>query len=123
MSSKFTGGPAHGRVLNLSRTPILLRVVLDSGGGVDALNEPGDVVRVDEAITVYRLAAPPTRYHWDGRDRSGRRTGGIGVMAEYEVLPEQPDERILRDNARWADWCRAEFDRLCPEWARGKVSA
>jgi len=116
----FLDGPADGQHLNLRRTPVLLRVV-QAGNAFDALDQLDDTASPDETITVYQLTQAPGWCHIDGRDaKTGRRWGETRPIATYALLPEQPDDATLRDNAAWREWCRMNFDRLAPEWAKGR---
>ncbi len=116
----FLDGPAAGQTLTLQRTPVLLRVV-HVGENVDALDQLDDLASSNESITVYRMTDAPSHCHVDYRDpKTGRRRGEWRRMATYAVLPEQPDDATLRDNEAWKAWCRANFDRVAPEWAKGR---
>jgi len=117
----FCDGPAKDQHLNLTRHPILLRVV-NVGDHWDALDQLEDTASSNESITVYRLTAKPTMCFIDYRDpKTGRRRGERREAASYEVLPEQPDDATLRNDDRWREWCQANHERLAPEWARGKT--
>lgn len=121
MHTTFADGPAKGQRLSLQRSPILLRVV-NVGDHWDALDQLDDQASSNETITVYVLAAAPGVCFIDGRDpKTGRRFGERRSMGTYKLLPEQPEDAILRDNALWREWCRVNHERLLPEWARGKT--
>lgn len=100
MSTTFIDGPAKGKRLQLSRSPIVLRVVQAADGTIDALDQLEDTAGQGEAIYVYILTEKP----------SG-----------YRLLIAQPKDEEVRDNARFAAWCNANRDTLIPEWAKGNV--
>lgn len=97
----FIDGPAVGQTLFLKRAPLLLRVVRSSRGW-DALDQPTDAPQKDERVFVYVRAT-------DVRQMHVRRSGGGGFFAgaDYRFLPEQPDDAIIRDAARWQAWTEA----------------
>lgn len=110
--TRFTNGPAQGVVLGLTRVPIYLRVVRDGRGKWDALNNLDDRIGFDETPFAYKLASNDGRVHVNSRDaKTGRRTGGCFAMATYEVIASQPDDAIMRDNTKWAEWCHATHDQ------------
>ena len=111
MSAYFSNGPAGGECLNLARAPIMLRVVIDPDGKIDALDQPEDSVRPGEAVHVYMLARASNVAFVDGV-RGGRRHGWREVMSHYVHFAEPVPAEITNDNARWAAWCAAEEDRL-----------
>ncbi len=121
MFTTFVDGPAKGKHFQLSRSPILLRVV-NVGDHFDALDQLDDVASSNEHITAYRLVSAPGVCFIDGRDpKSGRRCGRRLSTGTYAVLPEQPEDATMRDNEAWRAWCGANNDRLLPEWAKGKT--
>lgn len=118
MHTTFEDGPARGARLSLGRSPILLRVVIDRTGTVDALDQVDDTPRPGEAIHVYVLAEKPGVCHIDYRDTQGRRRGEWRSTGTYHLAPIQPEDAVLRDTARWQAWCRHNFPVLAPDWAR-----
>lgn len=69
----FTDGPAAAIQLNISRTPIYLRVVHDIATDQwDALDQLADTPKPTEEIHVYRIDGEPMRGFWDGTDGRGR---------------------------------------------------
>lgn len=117
----FVDGPAKGKVLNCTRTPIMLRVTETSEGTIDALDQPDDLARSDEKIHVYRLAGPPGFVHVDYRGEGGRRCGRNFQIGAYELLPEQPADEDVRSTAAWRAWCDANKERVMPDWAKEKT--
>lgn len=105
---KFLDGPAKGTVLDLRRAPVWLRVVIDSAGQVDALDQLDDTPAADEAIYVYRIVGEPTRYHLCCHPRS---RGGWRVAAEYVVHKEPVDDTVLRDNEQWREWAMSQGEQ------------
>ena len=93
--------------LNCERTPMFLRVVVDENGTVDALDQLDDAPKSTETIHVYVLAAQPTTFIECTRGKGCR----PGVVAEYRHYRTQPTDDIMRDNASWATWCQAEYER------------
>ncbi len=124
MPAHFTNGPAAGMTLNIKRYPVLLRVVGERVGCSttwDALDQLDDQANRGEDIFVYRMMEKPARVHIDGV-RNGRRFGEWTQIGRYELLPgPQPDDAILRDNAKWTAWCQEQYDRNCPDWAKRAV--
>lgn len=103
----FLDGPATGQRLMLKRAPIFLRAVQDAAGNWDALDQLEDEPAAGERIVVYQLAAPPSWAHVlkRGRDGDGNYAGsGFYTVAEYQVLPTQPDDQDARENWRWRAW-------------------
>lgn len=105
----FLDGPGIGAQLNLSRTPLLLRVVVGPGGKVDALDLQTDKMQRGERVYVYILAGKPVN------------TFPHRPQAIYKLLENPPEEKILQDNIFWATWCDDRFDQLVPEWAKELV--
>ncbi len=104
----FNGGPAGGVTLELRRAPLFLRVVIDEGDNVDALDQLADKPRPNETVYVYR------RTKYDGPMFLCGRSKGHGCrvvsMATYEYyLPVFQEESVdLRDTAGWRAWCEAQ---------------
>jgi len=111
----FVGGPADGVKLDLTRTPLFLRVVREEHIAADwvfdALDQLDDAPKSTETIYVYRLRGEPWGVHYSGRDRDGRRVGRTEKQAEYEFVETQPDDATARDTAAWRAWAQAERDR------------
>ena len=113
---KFIGGPAADKVLALKRSPLVLRVVINAAGEVDALDAPDDEAKPRERIYLYMLASDVRVVFI--------RPGGAYPIAEYEFRAEQPDEAIMRDNDKFVDWCESNRATLFDELrAAGKVPA
>lgn len=97
----FRLGPAAGKYLDLLRAPLLLRVVIDRDGTVDALDQPDDQAKPTETIHVYaRVGEVIGRGFACSRGRGCRPV----VIAEYVHCLSQPDDADARDNARWQAW-------------------
>jgi len=101
--TSFSDGPAQGQTLMLGRAPIFLRVV-EWAGAFDALDQIDDTPEPEETIHVYQRVGEPGRMHVH---RSGGK-GGWFTVAEYAVLPEQPDEDEVRRTDAWQAWCRRQ---------------
>ena len=98
----FLSGPASNANLELQRTPIFLRVVIDPDGKVDALDQLDDAAAPAESIYVYVFSSK----HGGGFVCSRGRGGGCRslMLVRYRFFETQPADEILRDNARWAAW-------------------
>lgn len=114
----FRDGPAQGAMLDLSRVPLMLRVVQNRRTGKwDALDQPDDEAHPDEEIHIYRLYDGPSMAHISCRTRSRSRWISQAVYAHLETqlhrrathpdTPAMPDTESLRDNEVWAAWCDA----------------
>lgn len=101
----FNDGPAHGVHLFLERAPFFLRVVVESNGVWDALDQPGDRPSDGETIAAYWIRPERIgRAFYDGT-RGGRRTGWSSMCATYEYFVPQPSDCAMRTNERWVIWC------------------
>lgn len=69
----FTDGPAKGKTLLLTRTPLYLRVVQNAAGDIDALNLVEDKPKRDEVCIAYHC----DEFGGTVCVNLGRRTGGI----------------------------------------------
>ncbi|MGL4462268.1 MAG: hypothetical protein ACRDD1_04090 [Planctomycetia bacterium] len=112
----FVDGPAKGVVLELNRLPKLLRVVRNSAGGWDALDQLDDVAKPDEKIFVYRRCTPVTKVHFlFAKKRNGSR-GEWVRYADYrhtDLLVSNTNR--FRDNTQWRAWAEgylAEAERM-----------
>lgn len=102
----FADGPAHGATLELQRSPIFLRVVIDeSDGKVDALDQLDDTPGPSERVHVYQRESFGGTVHVCSRGRGG----GCRTYptAEYRHLPDVDGEQ-LRDTAVWREWADTE---------------
>jgi len=117
MTTKFIDGPAAGTVLSLQRAPLMLRVVVDKDGKVDALDQLADSPKPNESVHCYIMHGPPGPTGFiDGRDpKTGRRWGHPFASATYRLYECPPSEAILRFNAFWAEWVHANAYRLMAE--------
>lgn len=100
----FVDGPAKGTSLQLHCAPYFLRVVTNSKGVIDALDQLHDIAAADESITVYRLINDPTMVHV--RRAKGR--GGFYVCAEYRMHDTQPSDKTARASNLWWQWCKTQ---------------
>ena len=96
----FIDGPAAGNALDLQRTPVFLRVVIDKDGTVEALDQLDDKPRPSEAIHVYRIIGQPGRGIACSRGKGCRPF----MVAEYRLWCKQPRGTEARDNAKWKEW-------------------
>jgi hypothetical protein len=101
----FKDGPAEGLKLLLRRAPIFIRAVVDEGGEMDVLDDPGDATRPGEVPYTYRRLNKPFTFFVSERGPRGNRTGGQFVGADYALHEIQPDRGTMTDNARWQKWC------------------
>lgn len=105
--TKFEDGPAAGKVLQLRRAPLFLRVVQDSRGEFDGLDQPGDVPRPDETVMVYVKASSDGIIHLDSRNKDGQPNGRWFPLSTYTLFAEQPEDAVVRNNETWAAWALA----------------
>jgi hypothetical protein len=114
--STFFGGRAEGVNLSLRRSPWLLRVVEDSKGQFDALDQLDDAPKPHEKIYVYKRVSEVMEGFIDGVDSRGRRTGSSFSSATYKYLGDdmQPDDGVMRDAARWQEWCQENGPKIWP---------
>lgn len=102
----FDDGPAKGQTLMLQRTPKYLRVTHD-GKKWDALNNLEDTAQPTETLYAYVTKDGPrgsVHIH-----RSGGR-GGFYPLISYQLVPDQPNDATMRDNAKWAAWVEAKVN-------------
>lgn len=111
MTTLFLDGPAKDVRLELERTPVFLRVVMDQDGTIDALDQLDDTPKPTEFIYVYRIDGEPSRGFACGRDAKGKRSCRHFVHAEYKLYPEQPSQEGLRDFDFWSSWAEMECNR------------
>jgi len=108
MTTVFRDGPAKDVRLELLRTPVFLRAVLDQATSEwDALDLLDDVPKRTETVFVYRLDGDVSRGIACGR-------GGCRSFfrAEYVLHESQPDQESVRDTAFWHRWTEQEYARL-----------
>ncbi len=110
----FTDGPACGQILSLSRSPIMLRVGYNRVTHKwDALDQVDDRADRNDSIFVYRIDGYQGMAHVDGRDpKTGKRFGRWEAMASYALLPEQPADADVRENAAWQQWTTTNREKL-----------
>jgi hypothetical protein len=106
----FLDGPAKDAVLMLKRSPLLLRVVRDPRGEWDALDQLDDTPRAEESIAVYARRGEAGSVHICSRGRRGAGSGWFSA-ATYLHVAAPPPEAVLRDTARWREWCQDEARR------------
>lgn len=108
---RLLDGPAGGSELSLRRAPFFLRVVIDPGGKVDALD---DVPAADEVVHVYQGERDTLRMLPDDIYICVRGPGGLqqagGASGEYRHRPDV-DGQQLRDAATWRAWVIDEVQR------------
>lgn len=109
--SYFVDGPAAAVNLMTRRAPIVLRVVQNSKGNWDALDQLDDEPGPDEKIYVYQLHEPPTSMHLCCRGKSKGASGWYQI-GKYYFLSEQPADEHLRTRQAWSNWCDANKERL-----------
>jgi hypothetical protein len=105
--TKFREGPAAGVSLELRRAPKYLRVVCSQSTGWDALDQLDDTPKPEEKIYAYLLVEDRGSVFVDGRDKKGKRTGGLYRMAAYAYIESQPPDVVLRSTVQWREWCYA----------------
>jgi hypothetical protein len=101
----FNGGPASGKVMNLRRAPLFLRVT-ETGGKYDALDQLSDAPRPEEKLFAYRRVGEPGAIHI--RARGGG--GGFFALATYLLVTPQPADEAMRTATAWQAWCVARKD-------------
>lgn len=99
-------GSARGPLV-LKRAPRLLRFVLTGSDWktLDALDQLDDEPKPEERVIAAERRGGYGAVHTDGRDKQGRRTAEWYTTADYEYIPDQPPQDVLRDRARWEAWC------------------
>lgn len=97
---RFHDGPASDYTLGLRAAPLLLRVVIDLKGNVDALDQSEDRPSAAEQVFVYVRCGEPFCGFIDWSDGKGRR-GEPFVNAEYRLLHFQPSDSVVRDQGYW----------------------
>lgn len=108
---RFLDGPAAGVSLCCARAPLFLRVVQDTAGKWDSLDQLADTPAPGETIHVYRKVSSEGTVHIDYRDAQGRRRGRWEQIAGYRLHEVQPDDATLRETAAWRAWATAEQAR------------
>lgn len=93
--------------LELERAPLYLRVVT-KGVQIDALDQLDDQAEPGEQIAVYKRGNTTGVVHVS-RTVKRRRVGSWYRTVDYEFLPEQPADEVMRDNVKWQEWARARF--------------
>lgn len=94
------------RRLVLKRTPKYLRFTVE-GKTVDALDQLDDTPRPTERIFAAVKDDAEGSMHLD-RFVGGRRTGEWYRTVNYTLVPNQPADEILRDSAKWQEWCYSQ---------------
>jgi hypothetical protein len=88
---------------------LLLRVVIDRFGRVDALDQLHDVPEPDETIHVYLRQGKPRTYHVLC---TPRRLSGWHLSADYRLYGNQPNDREARDEHLWREWAAREWKAI-----------
>lgn len=105
--STFYGGPADGVALSFRLAPPFLRLTFNPHNRKykwDGLDQPQDTAAPHEVLHAYIRRKEPFVFHM----KAGKGMGGWWQDGEYDYLPEQPAEKIMRDNAAWKAWCAAQ---------------
>lgn len=102
-------GPAAGHTLSLRSAPHFLRVVIDSHGDVDALDQPEDELGDDETIHVYVMEVGT----WT---QVFVRPGGRYEGGRYRYMNIAGDEDELRtislaSRDEWIAWVKEHGNR------------
>lgn len=107
----FQDGPAKDKILELLRMPmpLFLRVVRDSKGVIDALDQLDDTPAEDEELFAYVKIKDNGTVHIDCRDKKGKRFGRWYNPCTYALHEPQPDQQTMRDSAAWQTWCKDEY--------------
>lgn len=115
--TRFLDGPAAGQTLMIKRSPIFLRVTRRKaplrGDGFsivfDALDAPDDTPAPDEELLCYRATSdkPSGNVHLRLSGKA-KQASGFYPIGEYALYPEQPADEVMRDNARWREWCKQQ---------------
>jgi hypothetical protein len=106
---RFHDGPAAGTFLLLRRAPLFLRAVENMlSGEWNALDQPGDRPSPAEHVVLYRRHGPPG-VAWICDGGRGGRWGRQAISAEYRLVDPQPPDDLLRDQARYEQWCQATY--------------
>lgn len=100
----FSDGPADGISLTLTRAPLYLRVVQSDKEVFDALDQLDDKPALDERVYAYKRTSEVTSVHTLSQDARGRRVGRWHVRAQYQFIPIQPTQEVLRDGTLWVGW-------------------
>lgn len=98
--TKFIDGPAKGQTLMLKRAPKFLRVCL-SVGTFDALDQLEDSPKANEKLVAYMIKEYRGTCHVLIRPRGS----GFYTMADYVVVPVQPEDSKMRTLEAWRAWC------------------
>lgn len=101
-------GLIFGPELWLRRAPTFLRFVRhgEDWSTLDALDQFNDEPKPAETIIVAR-AVERGVIHIDGV-LNGRKGGHWVGHVRYDFIEPQPPEDVLRDTAKWREWCLAE---------------
>ena len=112
--TRFNKGPADGKMLELLRMPmpLFLRVTKTADGTIDALDKLDDAPAKDEELFVYVKSESQGTVHLDGRDKHGKRFGKWMECCTYTLHERQPDDSTMRDQEKWAAWCKAEYEAM-----------
>jgi hypothetical protein len=89
----------------LRRCPLFLRVTSDDNEQWDALDQLEDRPSSKERLFAYRLEGEPSVCFV--RMTGGR--GGRFMVGEYRLIPDQPADTIMRNNAEWVNWVRRKY--------------
>lgn len=104
----FIDGAAQGVALTLNRTPMMLRVVVNSKGGWDALDELNDTPLLDETIHVYYTIHTPSRVHVKAQTK---KLSGWSLWLHYQEY-RNPGDQHLRTTEAWNAWVDTKLEFL-----------
>lgn len=91
---RFIGGAANGVTLDLANVPMLLRVVIDKFGNVDALDAEGDEPREGEAIYYYHREEKLGWIHFKESPSHSNEYGAnqTGFVMTADYYPHHPQK-------------------------------
>ena len=109
---RFLDGPAAGKTLMCVRAPKYLRVVRDTTGAWDALDQLSDTPELGEAIFAYCLEGKAGSVHLQLSGPGGRgRRCRWEQTGDYRLCPEQPAYAVMRDTESWRRWAQEQDAR------------
>jgi hypothetical protein len=91
------------------RAPLFLRVVVDTEGKWDALDQIDDEPDDGERIYVYRREGEAGCCHVR-RFVHGRNASGFFATGNYRYQVDQPEDSIVRSRSRWQEWCLMQVE-------------
>lgn len=119
MTTNFVDGPAQGTKLFLARAPMVLRVVINPRGVVDALDLPGDTPEDNEKVYLYIMHGAPGSAGIVCSRGAGARHSTVFQSANYRLAREQPGQDVLANPGRWREWANNNRAKLEAEYSEG----